>query len=399
MAVKNLLFISSYPFPLDKGSNQHAFYFLKALTRLFNVYCVFFVQPERKILTNPQDALHELDIKHYDLCFFHHPRKEGKIKSALRAITAFPGTYMSLATTPEGRIKIEKAISRYSIDIVHIEHFHYLKYAFQLSGNFKKVIVYHDLHHSIYWQQVRFQNSRRSMLLSILSAGKYYLFERFMDHKVDTKVFLNPAEMAALPKKSVYIPHVVNQSILYRKPRDRESFNILFVGSYNHPPNRLSLNYIVERILPILANRTKKFKFHIVGSGTESFQHVINNSPIRDFVVIRGFEKDINKVFQDMDLALFPIQYGGGIKTKLIDAMAAGVPVVTTPEGIFGLHNLPDNCIGVGNTPAELLEQVSLLMESYSMRLKRSTAAKKYIASEYSFDTFSKKISEIYLRL
>jgi glycosyltransferase involved in cell wall biosynthesis len=306
---------------------------------------------------------------------------------------------MCLATTNEGRIKIEKAIKRYSIDIIHMEHINYAKYAFQVCGKFKKVIVYHDLHHSIYWQQARFQPSWRSMLLSLFTAGKYLIFEKLLDQKVDAKVFLNIDEMAALPKKAVHIPHVVNESIIFKKPQKKELYNILFLGGYDHPPNRISIRYIIDQIIPRLAEEAKNFRFHIVGSGTEQFQDYVNNSRVRDLIVIRGFERDINKVFQDMDIALFPIQYGGGVKTKIIDSMAAGVPVVTTPQGICGLHNLQNDCIGVGNTPPELLEQVSHLMESYSLRLKRSAAAKKYISAEYSFDTFSKTIAEIYLTL
>ena len=204
--------------------------------------------------------------------------------------------------------------------------------------------------------------------------------------------------MAVLPKKSVYIPHVVNQNILFRKARETDLFNILFLGTYNHPPNIVSLNFIIERILPLLAKKTEKFRFHIVGGGTEKFQDVVINSLVSDFVVIRGFEKDINRVFQNMDIALFPIQYGGGVKTKIIDAMAAGVPVVTTPEGILGLHSLPEDCIGVGKTATEILDEILLLMKNYSLRLTRSMTAKKYIEENYSFKIFSKKISDTYLK-
>lgn len=394
--MKNLLFISSYPLPLDKGSNQHAFYFLKALTTLFNVYCVFFVPPRQEIPKDLPISLSNLDIKHYDLCFFHHPSKVGIIRSTLRAVVAFPGPYMCLATLPEGRKKIEKAINRYSIDIVHIEHLHYAKYAFQVFGSFKKVFVYHDLHHSIYWQQARFKNSWKSMLLSIFTAGKYYLFERLLDHKVDAKVFLNVDEMSVLPRKSVHIPHVVNQDIVFKKPRKTELYNILFLGGYIHPPNRISVRYIVDHIIPRLAEESENVRFHIVGSGTKQFLDYVSNSSIRQLVMIRGFEKDINKVFQDMDIALFPIQYGGGIKTKIIDAMAAGVPVVTTPKGIFGLHNLPKDCIGVGKTANEILEEIILLMRNYPLRVARSAIGKKYIEAEWSFNTFLKKITDTY---
>ena len=146
-----------------------------------------------------------------------------------------------------------------------------------------------------------------------------------------------------------------------------------------------------------MAKEKEKFRFHIVGSGTEKFREIVNNSPFKDLILIHGFVRDINQVFQDMDVALFPIFYGGGIKTKIIDAMAAGVPVVTTPEGIFGLHNLPNDCIGAGKTATEILEQIFFLMRNYPLRLARSIKAKKYIEAEYSFNTFSKKITDTYL--
>jgi glycosyltransferase involved in cell wall biosynthesis len=148
-----------------------------------------------------------------------------------------------------------------------------------------------------------------------------------------------------------------------------------------------------------LAKEKEKFKFHIVGSGTEKFQEIVNNFPFKDLVSIHGFVRDINQAFQDMDVAVFPIFYGGGIKTKIIDAMAAGVPVVTTPEGIFGLHNLPNDCIGVGKTVTEILEQILILIKNYPLRLARSLNARKYIEAEYSFNTFSKKITDTYLNL
>ena len=363
------------------------------------MYCVFFVQPGQEIPTNFQDSLSNLDIKHFDLCFFHNLPKVGRIRSALRQIKAFPGYYMCIATIPEGRRKIENIIKQYAIDIVHIEHFHYLKYAFQLSGNFRKVVVYHDLHHLIYWQQARFQHSWMSMLISLFTAGKYYLFEKRLDHKVDTKVFLNADEMAVLPKNSVYIPHIVNQDILFKNPKETESYNILFLGGYDHPPNRISLKYIIDHIIPGLAKEKEKFRFHIIGSGTEKFQEIVNNSPFKDLISIHGFIKDINQVFQDMDIALFPILYGGGIKTKIIDSLAAGVPVVTTPEGVIGLNNLPENCIGIGKTANELIDEMIILMNNFPLRLSRSQKGRDYIEREHSFNIFSKKVTETYLNI
>jgi glycosyltransferase involved in cell wall biosynthesis len=164
-------------------------------------------------------------------------------------------------------------------------------------------------------------------------------------------------------------------------------------------PNRVSFEFIVDIILPLLTKIEKKFKIHIVGSGTEKFHDILQHSSHKDHVAIHGFKEDINKVFDGMDIAFFPILYGGGIKTKIIDSLAAGVPVVTTPEGVIGLKNLPEHCIGVGKTANQLIDEIILLMNNFSIRLSRSKKGKYYIEKELSFDVLLKKVKEIYLSI
>jgi glycosyltransferase involved in cell wall biosynthesis len=179
--------------------------------------------------------------------------------------------------------------------------------------------------------------------------------------------------------------------------RNKNSFNILFLGAYNHPPNRNSFKYIIDKILPELIKTTKQFKIHIIGSNTEKFQKQLNNYKYRDSILLRGFVEDINNVFDDMDIALFPILYGGGIKTKVIDAMAAGLPVLTTPQGVMGLDGLPQNSVGVGTTTNEILSELNSLMDNYSLRLKRSKMGKDYIENHFSYKIFAEKIKNAYL--
>jgi len=112
-----------------------------------------------------------------------------------------------------------------------------------------------------------------------------------------------------------------------------------------------------------------------------------------------SFKEDINKAFDGMDLAFFPVLYGGGIKTKIIDSLTAGVPVVTTPEGVIGLNNLPENCIGIGKTPNKLIDEMIILMNNFPLRLSRSQKGRDYIEREHSFNVFSKKITETYLNI
>lgn len=378
------------------GSNQHAYYFLKALSRYFNTYCVFFIAPNKSPVSDTDEKLLDLDIKDYRLCYFKTPFRKNKFSHLVKRIIAFPNYYMHLARNSQSLRTINECIQQHSIDIIHFEHFHYTRYAFNIKSSIKKVIVYHDLHHSIYRQKMRFEEKYIRKFLLFVEFTKFYIFERLLDTRIDTKIFLNPIEMLSLPKNSIHIPHIVNPCIVFRKARDKKSFNILFLGAYNHPPNRISAKFIFKYILPELAKTTNKFKIHLVGAGTKNFEDQLSHSKYRDLIIIRGFVEDINQAFDDMDIALFPILYGGGIKTKVIDAMAAGVPVVTTPQGIVGLTDLPENAIGVATGVDQILQEMNALMNSHALRLRRGKKGREYIEKHHSFTTFAEKVKVAY---
>ena len=394
--MKNLLFISSYPLPLNKGSNQHAYFFIKTLACKLNVYCIFFVQSENIDDFEDNIDTQTLGIKNYEICYFKKNSRKNKYYNRIRKIIEFPSSYMNLATHTQGKKIISTHINKYSIDIIHFEHFHYAKYAFILPAYIKKVVVYHDLYHLIYWMQIRFEKSYLRKLELFIGSVKKYIFEKMLESRVDLKIFLNPIEMASLPNRSAFIPHIVNPEIKYKQPDDNKFLNILFLGGYNHPPNRISFKYIVDSILPLLVEKLTNFKIWVFGSGAEKYNEYLAQSQNSNFVDIKGFVHDINKVFEEIDIALFPILYGGGIKTKVIEAMAAGIPIITTPQGIFGLNNLPEECVEVCKTPDEFVKSLVSLMKNHSFRLKRSIKGKKYVEKEHSVEKLAAKVMKVY---
>jgi len=402
--MKNLLFISSYPLPLYKGSNQHAYFFLKSLTLNFNVFCIFFIQPENenifKNYLNPQ----ELEIKKYEICFFkdfNGISKDSKILinkyyKKIRKIFLFPYEYMNRATHLKGKCLINSYIKNYSIDIVHFEHFHYTKYLLYLPSSIKKVVVYHDLYHLVDWENFKIERKFSVKIELLLGCVKKYIFQKILEFKTDLKIFLNPLEMKFFSKRAVFIPHIVNPEIIFNTPNRNSCINILFLGGYNHAPNRISVKYIFEKILPLMVNRIKNFKIWIVGFGAENYQKYKPKTKYDEYICLKGYVQDINAVFQNMSIALFPILYGGGIKTKVIEAMAAGIPVITSPAGVLGLENLPENCVEVCKTPAQYIKSLFLLSESYHLRKERSLKGNEYILKNHSFKKISCKINKTY---
>lgn len=400
--VKNILFVSSYPFPLDKGAFQHAYVYLKTLAAHFNVYGVFFLpadtpQPSRD---EARRFLGEMGIRRYEFCRYADGGCRKRFLGAIEELTAFPYLYMKKATHAEGAKIINEFIRTHSIDIVHFESLHYTGYVSCTPRHVKKVVVYHDLHHLIDLHHIRFERSYFNRLVLLpFSALKKYIYQLLLEDRIDLKIFLNCEEMSRLPRNSVHVPHVVNPQIRYREPEDKASVNILFLGGYCHPPNRASFRFLVDEVLPELMKKTKRFSLQIVGNGTEKFAPHVLAKQLNGLVRIKGFVPDINDVFAEVDIALFPILYGGGIKTKVIEAMAAGIPVVTTPQGVYGLKDLPPGTVGIGRSRDELIAQLILLMDDPSLRVERSTKGKEYIERNHSMEQLEEKLVPIYAGL
>jgi glycosyltransferase involved in cell wall biosynthesis len=112
-----------------------------------------------------------------------------------------------------------------------------------------------------------------------------------------------------------------------------------------------------------------------------------------------GLVNDINDVFKDIDIGIYPILLGGGIKTKVIETMAAGIPIITTSEGIRGLKNLNSNSVIVEddiNNYGYIIENTLL---NFNLRLSLSESASKYIVNNHTYDKLKMTIHRLYADL
>ncbi len=83
---------------------------------------------------------------------------------------------------------MEECIHKYSIDIIHFEHFFYTKYAFSVTPGIKKVVVYHDLHHSLYRQLIHLEKKKVRKFLMFLAFIKNNLDKSCLRYLYHSKV-------------------------------------------------------------------------------------------------------------------------------------------------------------------------------------------------------------------
>ena len=109
--------------------------------------------------------------------------------------------------------------------------------------------------------------------------------------------------------------------------RFKEREGIAFLGGFNHAPNCEAVKYFVESIMPPLRIALPGIRFHVYGSGVTD--DILNLAS--DDVIIEGFASSLSQVFDTCRVFVGPLLSGAGIKGKVLESMAYGVPSVLTP--------------------------------------------------------------------
>lgn len=157
-----------------------------------------------------------------------------------------------------------------------------------------------------------------------------------------------------------------------------------FVGGFGHRPNVDAALFLIESVMPALAalragGSAAELPCLLAGSGMP--EHLVAVAAARPGVEILGRVPDLAALFDRVRLSVAPLAYGAGVKGKVLDSLAAGIPCVCTPVAAEGL-DLPEPLARlVADTPAGLAEAILALHDDEGLNWACAAAGLAYIAA------------------
>jgi glycosyltransferase involved in cell wall biosynthesis len=168
---------------------------------------------------------------------------------------------------------------------------------------------------------------------------------------------------------------------------------ILFVGAFHHPPNRDAAIWLAREILPAVLERAPDARLRIVGS-----------VPPPEVLALAGprveVVADAPSVLPHTEAAavvMAPVRTGGGMRMKVLQAMAAGKAVVTTPrgtEGYTGFGEAPPLAVGEGT--AEIAAATAALLEDEAARRSLGERARDFAERHHSPEAWAERQTAIF---
>lgn len=216
-------------------------------------------------------------------------------------------------------------------------------------------------------------------------------YESKLPAKFDYITFISPIETREYNEKyntNKAVTLTMGADVEYcaaGKADQHKEKSISVVGNFSYGSNAASMEWINEKILPGLP---EDVKYYVVGKFPQELKEKINNNRI----VSLGFVDDFRTVIKSTEVYVSPILFGTGIKTKVVEAMAMGMPVVTNSVGAEGLAVKNGQELFIEDDPEKMVEIISMLLSDKELRERIGKQGQAFVRSNHNWD----KVFEVF---
>jgi polysaccharide biosynthesis protein PslH len=388
--MKILIALSRFPYPIDKGDKLRAYYQIRHLSQKNDLYvvCLSDTDPAQEDIIHIRQYCKELVlIKHTaskrlsNLCF------------SIFNLKPFQVNYFS---SPEMKSKIRSLIIKEKIDICYVQLVrlaeniplgltckYYLDYMDAFSEGMKRRYDYSD------WYE--------KPLVS-LEAGRLKNYERHVFDLFDGRSVISWADAeffneAQKPKLDI-IPNGVNEDFFVEVQAEK-TYDIVFTGNMNYHPNILACKFLVCNILPRLKKKIPEVKICLAGTDPHPDVSVLAGPN----VVVTGYVKDLRTYLSGSKLFVAPLFSGSGLQNKLLEAMAAGLPVITTSMAAQALKAVSGKDLLICNEESQFVEAISFLLADKQKASTVGIEGRKFVKENFNWQRNNKMLEDRFANL
>lgn len=186
----------------------------------------------------------------------------------------------------------------------------------------------------------------------------------------------------------VVIENGISSDYFSHPKKEKRNTDILFTGNMSYPPNIECSEYLVNEIKPLL-----HADLNISLTGASPAQRIKDLA--QDGVNVTGWVEDIKDAYSDSKIFVAPLFIGTGLQNKLLEAMAMGLPCVTTTLANNALNAAQNEQILIANTAEEFSLSIERLLTDKNLYSKISEAGRNYVMSNFSWERSVNKLEAL----
>lgn len=176
-------------------------------------------------------------------------------------------------------------------------------------------------------------------------------------------------------------------------PAREAAGTVLFVGNFAHPPNRDAAIWLAREILPAVLARRPEARLRIVGSGPTAEVRALAGPQVE----LVADAPSVLPHLEEAAVVMAPVRTGGGMRMKVLQAMAAGKAVVTTTRGTEGYSGFGEEPpLAVADGEAEIAAATAALLADDEARLALGERAREFAERHHSPEAWTERLTAVY---
>lgn len=384
------------PWPLHSGGQIRTYNLLKNLAHKHDISLFSFIRDDQE-----REYVKKLSPFCSKIQLFKRTKSPWALRNILLSgFTPYP-FLVSIYLSQSARTALKKELTEQGkYDIIHAETFYvmpnipktsiptllveqtieylgYQTYTFQKAKIFLKPLLYADVVKLKYWEKVFWK--RADHLVTMSEEDRQWIRRQVPSARVS--VVANGIDVEYFNKTEI---------------RQPENPTVLFVGNYKWLPNVDAATYLVKEIWPLIHLVVSGARLNIVGrDATEAIQKLGKADGVR----VIGEVEDIREALGGAHVMLVPIRNGRGTRYKILESMAAGLPVVSTTLGIEGI-NAQDGIHALVRDSAKGLADATIeILRDKKIAKRLALNARKLVTKQFNWEKISADLDDVYQRL
>ena len=301
----------------------------------------------------------------------------------------------------EERKEIQKELKKENYDLIHAETFYVMPHLGKTSV--PTILVEQTIWHDVYRHYVLHEVPFILRPFYLQDVLKIKFWEKYYWGKADRLFGVSQEDKEAImrlvPKKEVgIIPNGVDTKY-YREKNVKIHYppRILYgVTNFEWLQNQEATEILIKRVWPIIKKENSKAKIWIVGRKIPAW--VKKESKKKDILVTENIP-DARDAYKSASIMVAPIKGAGGTRLKILEAMAAGLPVVSTTVGVAGLNLKDHKNVMIADNYAEIAQKALELLSDKELAERIGIAGRKHVEKHFDWKSIVKLHDPIYREL
>lgn len=388
--------------PLNSGARLRDYHLARQLARHASVTYLGLCYPEEEQFASDDIGLTAPEALLERVITMPRARSYGAANLLRGLLGATPVTVLNW-TSQEASAELAEIGRQGHFDAIHLVGVHLVRYLPVLRnfpGRPPVLCDWHDIQSEKMWRYSRTTSSKLRGVYARRTARLLERAENELLHSCNAHTVVSRRDQTTLessaPSAAVQVIENGVETAYFSKKTSTGAVSphsIVFVGAMDYNANEDAVIWFADHVWPRAVQRFPELSFTIVGRKPTPGVTALKDRP---GVEVSGTVPDVRPYYENALAMVVPLRWGSGTRLKILEAMAAGVPVISTTLGAEGLDVTHGQEILIADSPEEMLEAIGALHDNPELRTRLAELGRRLAISKYDWGIPGERLFSIY---